>query len=147
MNNSINNPNLVSYRVMLYEEQGEKFQIAFDCHAEDPDHAYEQAKNAYPSCQVVSCTAFGDVQTDFVNGEETWHPALEGVRIAYKNVMIDGEYGRGEVHINATHEGLITDIWANGECEQPGSQTTDYNIGTESVLIQDIVSRLVEENA
>ena len=40
------NPNLISYRVMLHEDNGDKFQIAFDCFAEDDDHAAEQAEGA-----------------------------------------------------------------------------------------------------
>lgn len=42
------------FRVMLHEEPGEEFQLAFECMAEDADHASEQAKNAYPGCDVIS---------------------------------------------------------------------------------------------
>ena len=61
------NPDLISYQVMLHEEtndQGEKGEkpgnetsFAFDCFAQDDDHAVEQAKNAYPKCEVLSTTA------------------------------------------------------------------------------------------
>jgi len=74
-----------------------------------------------------------------LDGGATYQPAPNGVRIIYKNIMIDGEDGRGEVHINATHEGLITDIWTTRD------EPLDHNIGTESVLIDDIVSRLVAD--
>lgn len=76
-----------------------------------------------------------------LDGGETYHPAREGVRIIYKDVMVDGEDGRGEVHINATHEGLITDIWTTRD------EPLDHNIGTDSVSLDDIVSRLVDENS
>ena len=310
------NPNLTPYRVTLHEEPGDKFQLVFDCQAEDADHATEQASLAYPGCEIINCTAFDDRSSDFVirspnesalgsdvafarseaikaeylvsgcqaydvdeavrklmaecgelfednraawsflmeethedneldsfqedvgcvidcmlqddargqvivfvregsnlipkvvsadmidlknlrqyemilfdggnsagdtwkhvffpkqhkdcfvdenplpgqhtascdmsvslNGGETWQAVPEGVRIAYKNVMIDGEDGRGELHINATHEGLITDIWTHREPPMVSDAPYDHNIGTDSILIGDIVSRLVEENA
>lgn len=50
------NPILKSYRVTLHEEPGDRFTIVFDCYAEDPDHAAEQAENAYPGCVVQNCT-------------------------------------------------------------------------------------------
>lgn len=71
-----------------------------------------------------------------LDGGLTWQKAPEGVRIAYKGVHVDGEDGRGEVHINCTHQGLITDIWSGQE----------ENVGTDCVMIDDIVSRLVNEN-
>lgn len=56
------NPNLISYRVMLYEEPEEpgdtEFQRAFDCYAEDDDHAADQALNAYPQGVILSITPF-----------------------------------------------------------------------------------------
>lgn len=50
------NPKLISYRVMLHEDKGEKFQIAFDCYAEDDDQATEQALSSYPNGEVTSTT-------------------------------------------------------------------------------------------
>ncbi|MEB0032894.1 hypothetical protein QN372_19270 [Undibacterium sp. RTI2.1] len=81
-----------------------------------------------------------------LNGGQNFIAAKEGVRIIYQNVMVDGEDGRGELHINATHEGLISDVWTDGICDQPGSTPSDYNIGTESSTIDDIVHRLVTAN-
>lgn len=46
---------LFLYRVTLREENGDKFQLVFDCMAEDSDHAAEQAENAYPGCEVLNC--------------------------------------------------------------------------------------------
>ena len=44
---------LKPYVVMLHEDIDDKFQIRFECQAEDPDHACEQAENAYPNCQIT----------------------------------------------------------------------------------------------
>lgn len=74
-----------------------------------------------------------------LDGGVTWLEAKEGVRIIYEGVPVDGEDGLGEVHVNATHEGLITDIWTTRD------EPLDHNIGTDAVLIEDIVSRLVSE--
>lgn len=60
------NPNLTSYRVMLHEEKGDKFTIAFDCQAEDDDHAVEQAQDAYPGCEIVSSLPFDDGEKAYV---------------------------------------------------------------------------------
>lgn len=75
-----------------------------------------------------------------LDGGKTYHPASYGVRIVYKNVLIDGEDGRGEVHVNATGEGLITDVWTTRD------EPLDHNIGTDSLAIEDIVRRLVGAN-
>jgi hypothetical protein len=47
---------LLPYRVTLKEDAGDKFTVAFDCQAEDTDHAEEQAENAYPGCEIVNIT-------------------------------------------------------------------------------------------
>ena len=52
------NPNLLTYRITLREEQGDKFSIVFDCYAEDDNHAEEQAENAYPNCEILTITPF-----------------------------------------------------------------------------------------
>ena len=49
---------LKHYRVLLHEEYGDKFQLVFECMAEDFDHAEEQAESMYPGCQVISVTEF-----------------------------------------------------------------------------------------
>lgn len=48
---------LTPFRVTLKEEPGDEFELAFDCEAEDADHAAEQAEDAYPGCTVLNCTA------------------------------------------------------------------------------------------
>lgn len=47
---------LNKYVVTLHEEPGDKFTICFECEAEDAEHAYEQAENAYPGCVVLCAT-------------------------------------------------------------------------------------------
>lgn len=44
------------YRVMLHEKKGDKFRIAFDCLADDPEHAAEQAEQWYPAGVVLTVT-------------------------------------------------------------------------------------------
>lgn len=75
-----------------------------------------------------------------LDGGMTFKNANEGVRIVYKGVHIPGDDGTGELHLNATHEGLITDVWTTRD------ESLDHNIGTSSQLIEDLVSDLVEEN-
>lgn len=98
-------------------------------------------------CENKTSAAFCQKMEVSLDGGITFQPAPEGVRIAYKKVMIDGEDGRGELVINATHEGLITDLWVHRD--EPEVSLVDYNhnIGTDCVMIDDIVSRLIEENA
>jgi 1,2-phenylacetyl-CoA epoxidase PaaB subunit len=47
-------PLLKEYRVTLREQKGDDFMIGFDCMAEDAEHAYEQAEDAYPGC-ILFC--------------------------------------------------------------------------------------------
>lgn len=75
-----------------------------------------------------------------LDGGVTYHPVTQGVRIVYKDVPVDGEDGLGQVHVNATTEGLITDVWVSRE------EHLDHNIGTKATPLEDIVSRLVAEN-
>lgn len=68
------------------------------------------------------------------NGE-TFVPA-NGVRVHYQDVLLgDGPNGEvhGEVQLNVTSEGIITDIWAG-----------ETNVGTDSTMIDDIVARLAD---
>jgi hypothetical protein len=52
------NPNLISYRVSLHEEKGDKAILHFDCYAEDDESACDQAEDAYPNCEVLHATPF-----------------------------------------------------------------------------------------
>lgn len=58
---------LKPFRVMLYEHRGEKFRKAFDCEATDCEHAADLAEEAYPGCEVISCTWF-DYSQHVANG-------------------------------------------------------------------------------
>lgn len=44
------------YIVTLKEFPKDKFTIIFSCQAEDAEHAYEQAENAYPNYILLSAT-------------------------------------------------------------------------------------------
>jgi hypothetical protein len=84
------------------------------------------------------------VETDMkvsLDGGVTFQPAPSGVRIVYENVDVIGEDERGQVHINATSEGIITDVWVSRE------EHLDHNIGTSNQSIDGIVSDLVEDGA
>mgnify|MGYP000916757424 FL=1 len=49
----MNQQPLHNYGVSLHEEPGDKFRSHFFCRAEDPEHAAEQAENAYPGCEIL----------------------------------------------------------------------------------------------
>jgi hypothetical protein len=53
-------PQLKAFRVSLHEEPGDKFQIHFECQAEDAEHAYEQAEDAYPGCVLLVAVELDD---------------------------------------------------------------------------------------
>lgn len=71
---------------------------------------------------------------------KTFIPAANGVQIVFKGVIIDGEDGRGELHLNVSNCRITTDIWTTRE------EPLDHNIGSDRVDIDDIVARLVSEN-
>lgn len=50
----MNNHTLLKYLVTLLEESSETV-THFECEAEDEEHAFEQALNAYPQCTVIEC--------------------------------------------------------------------------------------------
>lgn len=45
---------MTKFTVTLHEEPDDKFTIFFFCQADDPDHAEEQALNAYPKGQIIN---------------------------------------------------------------------------------------------
>jgi len=77
------------------------------------------------------------VSTD---GGMTYQPALNGVRIIYSKVAIPGEDSPGELHVNASSEGIILDAWTTRD------EPLDHNIGTSSESTGDILERLVKDN-
>lgn len=72
-----------------------------------------------------------------LDGGQTFIEAPEGVRVVYGGVMIPGEDGRGELHVNLTHEGVISDLWTTRD------EPLDHNIGTRAEMLDDLVERLV----
>lgn len=72
-----------------------------------------------------------------LDGGETFVPARNGVRVIYQNIMLDEDDTPGEVHVNLTSEGLITDIW-----EKKGG-LLDQNVGTACRLLDDVVADLI----
>ena len=51
---------LSPWRVSLYEDKNDRFTIIFECDAEDVNHAYEQALDAYPNGAIVHCACLDD---------------------------------------------------------------------------------------
>ena len=47
------------YHVSLHEEPGDKFTTIFECNAEDAEHAYEQAQDAYPGAELLTAVLIG----------------------------------------------------------------------------------------
>lgn len=74
-----------------------------------------------------------------LDGGKTFLPATSGVRIIYKNVPVPGEDEPGELHLNATSEGVISDLWVSRE------EHLDHNLGTSSELVDDMIERLVDD--
>ena len=56
---------LYPYRVSLQEKDSD-FEIAFDCLADDREHAIEQAEDAYPGCKILSCVRHDDGEARYV---------------------------------------------------------------------------------
>jgi hypothetical protein len=54
--------NMREYRVTLHEEPGDKFLMIFECWSDDPDHAEEQALDAYPGAEVINVFLKEDVE-------------------------------------------------------------------------------------
>ena len=44
---------LPAFQLTLHEQPGDRFRLMFQCHAIDIDHAEEQARNAYPGCELL----------------------------------------------------------------------------------------------
>lgn len=58
--NASNKSHLHGYIVSLKDDHEDKFTYAFNCMAEDFDHAEEQALNAYPNAIITNMTRLGD---------------------------------------------------------------------------------------
>lgn len=91
-------------------------------------HVIEEFQGERPKSQI-------EVSLD---GGETYDPAPQGVRITYKDVIVDSEDEDGELDFNFTHEGMVTDLWVSRE------DPMDHNLATDSEMIEDIQHRLVK---
>lgn len=74
-----------------------------------------------------------------LDGGKTFMPAPNGIRIIYKDVLVPGEDEPGELHLNATSEGLISDLWVTRE------EHLVHNLGTSAQMLDDLVEHLVED--
>lgn len=71
-----------------------------------------------------------------LDGGKTFLDAADGVRIVYDDVLIPGDEHGGELHLNLTHEGVISDLWTARDA--PGGQL----VGTSCEMVEDVVERL-----
>lgn len=78
-----------------------------------------------------------------IDGGITYYGANSGVRIIYKGIEVPDSSDRNELHINATEEGLISDIWSVSDYDAPG---VDHNLATERVAIDDCIHRMLDQS-
>lgn len=71
-----------------------------------------------------------------LDGGVTYRAAPEGVRVICPVTLDDGQ---GELHVNHTHEGLITDVWVGVD------GVMDHHAGTRSVMADELAFELVNE--
>ena len=71
-----------------------------------------------------------------LNGGATFQPALSGVRIVYEAVPLSGEDGQAQLHLTASLEGLVSDLWATD-----GAQAS-HIVGTRADDLDSLVSAL-----
>lgn len=76
-----------------------------------------------------------------LDGGVTCQAAPQGVRVYIDSVDIPGEPSNGEIHLNVTQEGVITDILTS----QDGP--LDTIVGTRSESLGDLVDDLVDANS
>lgn len=76
-----------------------------------------------------------------LDGGLTFTEAPEGVRVVVEKIDVPGEDGKGELHCNFTHEGVVTDVWVTRD------EALDHNIGTRSQMYEDTAADLVAEGA
>jgi hypothetical protein len=70
------------------------------------------------------------------DGGKTYQDAPSGVEVMYTDLWIPGEDERGELYVRLASEGVIIDVWSG-----------EKNLGTSSESLEDVVGRLVDDNA
>jgi len=81
-----------------------------------------------------------DVLIVSLDGGESYKSAPAGVRVIYRKVPVPDEDIAGELHLNLTEEGVISDLWVSREA------SLDHNLGTSAKFIDDIVGKLAEQH-
>jgi hypothetical protein len=76
-----------------------------------------------------------------LDGGTTFIAAPSGVRVVVKEVAVPGEDGLGELHLNLTAEGVVSDVWVTRE------EPLDHNIGTSSETFDEMIESMVEQAA
>lgn len=73
-----------------------------------------------------------------LDGGITYQHAYNGVRIIYDDQIVDDDENQGELHVNATEEGLIFDVWGTS------GPVVDTNLGTASRALDILVPNIVK---
>jgi hypothetical protein len=65
----------------------------------------------------------------------------DSVTLIWEDQLVPGENENGELHIKATSEGLVSDVWVSRE------QSLDHNLATAWRTTDDIIETLVENHS
>jgi hypothetical protein len=76
-----------------------------------------------------------------LDGGLTYLQATQGVRVRFEAVQVPGENETGQLDLNITPEGLITDLWVSRD------DKLDHNLGTASQQLGNIVGDLAEQGS
>lgn len=72
-----------------------------------------------------------------LDGGRTYHPAQQGVRILYEGMPGHEQGEQRNLHVHATGEGLIFDVWQQ-------DLEDSRNVGTRSQTAQELIDSLIE---
>ena len=72
-----------------------------------------------------------------LDGGATFQSAEQGVRIVFRDLEVEGEERPGELHLNVTEEGVISDLWVTRDAP------LDCNRATASETTEEIVDRML----
>jgi hypothetical protein len=122
-------------RLLLFESQASAIALVLEV------RRGELAKQPPAEPQVCGVEVPPSPLEYSLDGGQTYLPASSGVRLRFRQVDVPGEDSPGELHINASSEGLVTDLWVSRE------SALDHNLGTSSQQLGDIVGDLAEQSS
>lgn len=101
----------------------------------------ELAKQPPAEAQVSGVGVLPSPLEYSLDGGQTYLPASSGVRLRFRQVDVPGEDSPGELHINASSEGIVTDLWVSRDSD------LDHNLGTASQQLCDLVGDLAQQGS